>query len=157
FPGETDADFDETLLVARQARFANAFTYQYSKRPGTPAATMPDQVPKEIVQDRYDRLTGVLDAIAWEGNRALVGRRGEVSVGGGGRGRLSGRARDGRLVHVTANDAAPGDTVTAEVTYAAPHHLVADGPIHGHARWRGPASAAAAPTRALLPLTAIGR
>src|SRR5436305_3126045 len=56
FPGETEADFEQTLDVVRRANFASAFTFQYSKRPGTPAAVLADQIPKEIVQDRYDRL-----------------------------------------------------------------------------------------------------
>src|SRR5205085_315328 len=61
FPGETDADFEHTLDVVREARFATAFTFQYSKRPGTPAATMDGQVPKDVVQERYLRLTALQD------------------------------------------------------------------------------------------------
>jgi tRNA-2-methylthio-N6-dimethylallyladenosine synthase len=132
FPGETEQDFAATLDVARQARFAGAFTFQYSIRPGTPAATMDGQVPAEVVADRYARLVEVVEDVAWSENRALVGRQVEVLVAvGEGRKdtatqRLSGRARDNRLVHLAACDAEPGDFVTAEVTYAAPHHLVAD-------------------------------
>ena len=91
--------------VVRQARFAGAFTFQYSKRPGTPAAEMAGQLPKEVVQERYERLVALQDEISWAENRAQVGRRVEVLVAAGeGRkdaatGRLSGRARDGRLVH----------------------------------------------------------
>jgi tRNA-2-methylthio-N6-dimethylallyladenosine synthase len=55
FPGETEEDFAETLRVVGQARFASAFTFQYSPRPGTPAAGLPDQVSKEVVQERYER------------------------------------------------------------------------------------------------------
>src|SRR4051795_7234556 len=66
FPGETEEDFEQTLDVVRAARFAGAFTFQYSPRPGTPAATMPDQVPKAVVQERYDRLVALQDDIAWE-------------------------------------------------------------------------------------------
>src|SRR5690606_4838322 len=55
FPGETDEDFEDTMRVVEQARFASAFTFQYSIREGTPAATMDDQVPKAVVQERYDR------------------------------------------------------------------------------------------------------
>ena len=57
FPGETDDDFEETLDVVRRARYAGAYTFQYSQRPGTPAAELADQVPKQVVQERYDRLT----------------------------------------------------------------------------------------------------
>ena len=144
FPGETDADFEETLHAVRRARFASAFTFQYSKRPGTPAATMAGQVPKDVVQERYERLIALQDEISWDGMKELVGREVEILVSAGeGRkdgatGRVSGRARDGRLVHVTGS-AAPGDVVTSTVTYAAPHHLVADAPIRMHRRWRGSA------------------
>jgi tRNA-2-methylthio-N6-dimethylallyladenosine synthase len=169
FPGETEDDFDRTLDVVRQARFANAFTYQYSKRPGTPAALMADQVPKAVVQARYERLTALQDEIAWRGNLELVGRDLEILVAGDGRkdtvtGRMSGRSRDGRLVHFAVNrpasdagDAAigAGDVVTSTITYAAPHHLVADGLPLMHRRWRGagePGSSTVA-LRPLLPLT----
>ncbi|MFN2518700.1 MAG: tRNA (N6-isopentenyl adenosine(37)-C2)-methylthiotransferase MiaB, partial [Jatrophihabitantaceae bacterium] len=66
FPGETEADFEHTLDAVRAARFASAYTFQYSKRPGTPAATMLAQVPKAVVQDRYERLTTLQDQISWD-------------------------------------------------------------------------------------------
>ncbi|HEX8344931.1 MAG TPA: tRNA (N6-isopentenyl adenosine(37)-C2)-methylthiotransferase MiaB, partial [Actinoplanes sp.] len=105
FPGETEADFERTLDVVRAARFSSAFTFQYSKRPGTPAATMDGQLPKQVVQERYERLITLLEETTWAENRKLVGQTLEVLVAvGEGRkdertGRLSGRARDGRLVH----------------------------------------------------------
>ncbi len=147
FPGETEDDFQGTLAVVRAARFSSAFTFQYSIRPGTPAATLPDQLPKAVVQERYDRLIAVQEEVSWAGNRALEGTEVEVLVATGeGRKdrathRLSGRARDNRLVHVGVPDGAetprPGDVVTAEVTYGAPHHLVADsGPAGGAYRVR---------------------
>jgi tRNA-2-methylthio-N6-dimethylallyladenosine synthase len=145
FPGETDADFEATLETVREARFAGAFTFQYSQRPGTPAATMDDQVPKAVVQERYERLVELQDDIAWAQNRAQVGRVVEVLVAEGegrkdaGTGRRSGRARDGRLVHLDVSSLArdditvrPGDIVQTEITYAAPHHLVADGPVRSY-------------------------
>ena len=159
FPGETEADFEQTLDAVRAARFASAFTFQYSKRPGTPAATMDAQVPKEVVQERYERLIAVQDEISWDAAKALVAREVEVLVSSGeGRkdgatGRISGRARDGRLVHVATGGAAitPGDIVTSTVTYAAPHHLVADGGIRDHRVWHAAGAAAghAAPTQLL--------
>ena len=134
FPGETEEDFLETLRVVRESRFASAFTFQYSKRPGTPAAELPDQVSPEVVKDRYGRLVDLVNEIAWEENKQLVGRTVELMVAEGeGRKdtetqRLSGRAPDNRLVHFAAPDepVRPGDMVTVEITYAAPHHLVAD-------------------------------
>jgi tRNA-2-methylthio-N6-dimethylallyladenosine synthase len=141
FPGETEADFEETLSVVRASRFSSAFTFQYSIRPGTPAATMPDQLPKAVVQERYDRLLAVQEEVSWAGNRALEGRTVEVLVSTGeGRKdrstqRLSGRARDNRLVHFAVPEGVapprPGDVVTVDVTYGAPHHLVADSALLG--------------------------
>ncbi len=148
FPGETDADFEDTLEVVRAARFAGAFTFQYSIRPGTPAATMPDQVPREVVQERYDRLVALQDEVSWRENQKLVGTTVEVMLATGeGRkdaatSRMSGRARDNRLVHVAVPDEPerrprPGDLVETTVTYAAPHHLVADGPLLSLTRTAG--------------------
>ncbi len=141
FPGETEADFQGTLDVVRAARFASAFTFQYSIRPGTPAATMPDQIPKTVVQERYERLLAVQEEVSWAENRNVEGRTVEVLVAQGeGRkdaatARLSGRARDNRLVHFAVPEGdevpRPGDVVEATVTRAAPHHLVADSGVHG--------------------------
>jgi len=143
FPGETAADFEQTLEAVAAARFAGAFTFQYSTRPGTPAATMDGQVPKAVVQERYDRLVTLQEQISWAENRNQVGRRVEVLVAEGeGRkdaasARQSGRARDNRLVHFAAVPGLrPGDMASVEVTRAAPHHLVADGAVPGVRRTR---------------------
>jgi len=136
FPGETEEDFSETLRVVEAARFSSAFTFQYSIRPGTPAATLPDQIPKSIVQERYERLVELQDRISWEENQAQVGRTIEVlvSADGGKKAsqthRMSGRAADARLVHfdvpAVGERPRPGDVVTIEVTDAKPFHLIAD-------------------------------
>ncbi|GAT13742.1 tRNA (N6-isopentenyl adenosine(37)-C2)-methylthiotransferase MiaB [Mycolicibacterium thermoresistibile] len=144
FPGETEEDFQATLDVVEQARFAGAFTFQYSRRPGTPAADLPDQLPKAVVQERYERLIALQDRIALEENTAQIGRAVELLVATGeGRkdastARMSGRARDGRLVHFTPGglDIRPGDIVTTTVTAAAPHYLIADAEPAGHRRTR---------------------
>ncbi|MEP9384680.1 tRNA (N6-isopentenyl adenosine(37)-C2)-methylthiotransferase MiaB [Nocardioides sp. KR10-350] len=158
FPGETEEDFQATLDVVRAARFSSAFTFQYSKRPGTPAASLEDQVDPAVVSDRYQRLVDVVNEIAWEENKRQVGRTVELMVAEGeGRKdsathRLTGRAPDNRLVHFSSAEIRqsssapstglepveirPGDMVTVEVTYAAPHHLVADGPVLGVRRTR---------------------
>lgn len=144
FPGETEDDFAATLDVVRQARFAAAFTFQYSKRPGTPAAEMDDQLPKQVVQERYQRLIDLQEAISYEENQALIGSTVELLVASGeGRkdpatARMTGRARDGRLVHFSpgATEVRPGDVVTIAVTAAAPHHLIADAPLKSHRRTR---------------------
>ncbi|MDO9398721.1 MAG: radical SAM protein, partial [Herbiconiux sp.] len=136
FPGETEEDFLDTMRVVEQARFASAFTFQYSIRPGTPAATMPDQVPHEVVQERYERLVALQEHISFEENQKLVGRRVHVVVANGeGRKdtathRMSGRAEDSRLVHFEVPEGSPrprpGDVVAVTVTRAAPFHLLAD-------------------------------
>ncbi len=118
FPGETDEDFEQTLDVVRRARFANCYTFQYSKRPGTPAADMADQIPPAVVRERYDRLTAVSEEVAWAEAKLQVGRVVDVLVAEGeGRKddqtlRMSGRAPDNRLVHFAATDARAGDVVT---------------------------------------------
>ncbi|OYO22044.1 tRNA (N6-isopentenyl adenosine(37)-C2)-methylthiotransferase MiaB [Enemella dayhoffiae] len=148
FPGETEQDFADTLRVVEQARFSAAFTFQYSIRPGTPAATMPDQVEKAVVTERYQRLLALVDDIVWAENRALVGWPVEVMFADhGGRKdgqtqRMSGRARDNRLVHVAVSDdpalrPRPGDIATAVIDHAAPHHLNSDSGITDLRRTRG--------------------
>ncbi|MFT8395574.1 tRNA (N6-isopentenyl adenosine(37)-C2)-methylthiotransferase MiaB [Propionibacterium sp.] len=148
FPGETEQDFQDTLDVVAEAQFASAFTFQYSIRPGTPAGEMPHQVPAEIVQERYERLVAEQEEISWRQNTALVGSTVEVLFTDGGgrkdgiRERISGRARDNRLVHVALPDdpqsqPRPGDMGEVQITYGAPHHLVADSPLRGLRRTRG--------------------
>ena len=145
FPGETERDFAGTLDTVRAARFAGAFTFQYSQRPGTPAAAMPGQVPPDVVAERYGRLTALVAEIAGAENEALVGREVEVLVAEGeGRKdsathRASGRARDNRLVHFAplGTQPRPGDVVTTVVTKAAPHYLIADAPPLTVRRTRG--------------------
>jgi tRNA-2-methylthio-N6-dimethylallyladenosine synthase len=148
FPGETEQDFQATLEVVRAARFSAAFTFQYSIRPGTPAATMPNQVPKPVVQHRYERLVELVNDITLQENMAQVGRSVEVMFADGeGRkdnatARMSGRARDNRLVHVMVPDQRelrprPGDLADVTITYAAPHHLTADGGLQSLRRTRG--------------------
>jgi tRNA-2-methylthio-N6-dimethylallyladenosine synthase len=160
FPGETEDDFERTLEVVAAARFAGAFTFQYSQRPGTPAATMSDQVPRDVVAARYERLVALVDEIAWDEGKPFVGRTVEVLVSEGeGRKdaatrRLSGRARDNRLVHVAECDARPGDIVTATVTYAAPHHLTAD-EARSVRRTRGGDAWHAAHTDDSVPVTGV--
>lgn len=157
--------------MVRQARFAGAFTFQYSKRPGTPAESMEDQVPRDVVQGRYERLVALQDDVAWDENKAIVGRSLEVLVAEGeGRKdaathRLSGRARDNRLVHFALPEGVdtprPGDLATVEVTYAAPHHLVAD--VFGAVRhtragdaWERAQDAPAATPGVMLGMPTIG-
>ena len=119
FPGETEEDFQATLDVVEQARFASAYTFEYSPRPGTPAADRDDQVPTEVVKDRYRRLDALVRRIAHEENERQEGRVVEVLV-------------DGALPEGLGEDdyaggaPRPGDMVTVRVTHGAPHNLIAD-------------------------------
>jgi len=136
FPGETEEDFQDTLDVVRKSQFVSSFTFQYSKRPGTPAAEMEDQLPKEVVQDRYERLLAVVNEVSWEANKLIVGTEVELLVSSeegrkdGKTNRLTGRARDNRLVHFEVPEGGevprPGDAVRVVITRAAPYFLVAD-------------------------------
>jgi tRNA-2-methylthio-N6-dimethylallyladenosine synthase len=167
FPGETEQDFCDTLDLVRAARFAGAFTFQYSIRPGTPAATMPDQVPAEVVAERYERLAALVAEVSWAENKKLVGSQVEVLVAvGEGRKdsathRMSGRARDNRLVHFCPPEQPPrpGDVITTMVTSASPHYLLADGsPLTVRATRGGDAWAArhAAPEVSSAPQVLLG-
>ncbi|MCL1899411.1 MAG: tRNA (N6-isopentenyl adenosine(37)-C2)-methylthiotransferase MiaB, partial [Promicromonosporaceae bacterium] len=147
FPGETEADFAETMRVVEAAQFDSAYTFQYSIRPGTPAADMPNQVPAEVVTERFNRLVALQERVSTERAARWLGQDVEVLVidGGGKKDgqthRLSGRAPDNRLVHFSLPPAEatagrsvvprPGDMVTVTVTQTAPHHLIADSALSG--------------------------
>lgn len=135
FPGETEEDLQETIDVIQKARFAATYTFQYSKRPGTPAAELPNQIPQALVQERFERLLKVVNQIAWEENINQIGKKVEVLVApkegkkDSATHRMSGRTKENRLVHFAYDESQnirPGDFVTTEITYAAPYHLVAD-------------------------------
>jgi tRNA-2-methylthio-N6-dimethylallyladenosine synthase len=142
FPGETEEDFQATLDVVEASRFSSAFTFQYSPRPGTPAADLPE-IPAEVMAERYGRLVALQERISAEENQAQVGKTVEVLLGesegrkDGATRRVSGRAPDNRLVHVGVPQdwdgpaPRPGDMVTAQVTRSAPHHLIADSGLQG--------------------------
>lgn len=134
FPGETEEDFEETLRVVEAAQFSSAFTFQYSIRPGTPAATMPDQVPKDVVQKRFDRLIQLQNSITLAQQQTFEGKVVEVMVSGTtGRKdsqdhRISGYTPDARLVHFAPGEQAfaPGDLVQVKIVHAAPFHLLGE-------------------------------
>lgn len=136
FPGESESDFQQTLDVMAKARFTAAYTFQYSKRPGTPAATMPNQVDPEVIGRRYTYLHQFQEQISLEESKRLIGREVEVLIGDHvgrrdeERGRVAGRSEDFHLVHLNFDSSArpaPGDLVRTVITEAAPHHLVAEG------------------------------
>ncbi|HUG89005.1 MAG TPA: tRNA (N6-isopentenyl adenosine(37)-C2)-methylthiotransferase MiaB [Actinomycetota bacterium] len=123
FPGETEEDFLGTLRVAEAARFDAAYTFQYSPRPGTQAATFEERVPKEVVQERFDRLVALQEGVSLAANRALEGSVQEVLVEGAGRkGGAQGRTRTNRVVNF-AGPAQPGGFLDVRIMRGHPHHL----------------------------------
>jgi tRNA-2-methylthio-N6-dimethylallyladenosine synthase len=127
FPGETERDFEDTLAVVRSARFDQAYTFQYSPRPGTAAAQLPGRVPKDVVQARFDRLVQVQEAISLERSLEQLGRSLEVLVEGPDRkGRATqARTRTNRIVHL-AEALEPGTFAHARIVSAHPHHLMGE-------------------------------
>ena len=129
FPGETDADFAETLVLAEQARFDAAYTFVFSPRPGTTAAEMVDDfVPEAVARERMDRLTEVIERHGFAKHQARVGRVEQALVEGPSKKDptvMSGRTRQNKLVHF-AGDVPAGATVEVMVTKAAPHWLRGD-------------------------------
>ncbi len=151
FPGESDADFDDTIKLVKQARFSAAYTFQYSKRPGTPAAAMADQITDDVMAGRYNQLHKIQQEISKSENEKLIGKTVELLVSGHeGRhdldqNRMYGRSADFRLTHFdnTAKSARPGDLVEVKVVEAFANHIVAGAPINvkktkggdAHATW----------------------
>lgn len=137
FPGESIEDFEATLQVVSEARFDDSFSFIYSRRDGTPAADMADQVPPEVSTERYLRLSALLNELALASNLARVGKTEELLIEGASKKdptMLTGRTQQNRLVHVPAvGTAAEGDLVDALITAGAPHHLVGELTRHaGH-------------------------
>ena len=151
FPGESDADFDDTIKLVKQARFSAAYTFQYSKRPGTPAAAMANQIADDVMAGRYNQLHKIQQEISKSENEKLIGKTVELLVSGHeGRhdldqNRMNGRSADFRLTHFdnTAKSARPGDLVEVKVVEAFANHIVAGAPINvkktkggdAHATW----------------------
>ena len=131
FPGESEEDFQGTLDITTQARFAAAYTYKYSIRPGTPAGVMPNQVPEEIVGERYTRLHEHQQKISLSVNEESIGSTHRVMVSevegrrDESRSRMTGKSEDFRLVHFDNDtDARPGDFVDVRVSEASAHYLI---------------------------------
>jgi tRNA-2-methylthio-N6-dimethylallyladenosine synthase len=128
FPGETDRDFEQTLEVTAAAEFDDAYTFLFSPRPGTEAASLTDRfVDPDVAGARFNRLRVVVERSALAANRARIGRVEEVLVEGPSKKEpriVSARTRQNRLVHFTpSGPLRPGSYATAEITGAAPHHL----------------------------------
>jgi tRNA-2-methylthio-N6-dimethylallyladenosine synthase len=126
FPGESEEDFERTLRVVEDARFDSAYTFKYSIRPNTEAGSLPDQIPAEIVQERFGRLVELQERISLERNVEMVGRTFEVLVEGRSKkddARITARTRTNKIVHLPSSAGAPGDFIEAVISGAHPHHL----------------------------------
>jgi tRNA-2-methylthio-N6-dimethylallyladenosine synthase len=124
FPGETDADFDATLSLVDAVGYAQAFSFKYSPRPGTPAATMADQVPAAVMDERLQRLQAALNRDQHAFNAARVGRSCDVLIERRGKlpGQMLGKSPWLQSVHLTS-DAAIGDIVSVDLTRADPNSM----------------------------------
>ncbi len=127
FPGEEEADFEQTVEMVERIRYDNAFIFRYSRRPGTPAATMPDQVPEEIKARRNSRLLEVATRVGAARSRALKGRVLPILVDGVSRknpDEATGRTRCNRVVNFDAHGRRLlGEVVPVLITQALPHSL----------------------------------
>jgi len=129
FPGETEADFAETLSLAREVEFDNAFVFKYSPRRDTPAAAMPDQLPEEIIEARHAQLLAVINEIAERKNKACEGRVLQILVEGPSRknpARLEGRTRANKIVIFEGSERHIGQVIDVRIVRAAPFTLYGD-------------------------------
>ncbi len=125
FPGETDAEFEETLSIVRECAYAQAFSFKYSPRPGTPAASLTEQIPMAVMDERLQRLQAAINADQLAFNRASVGRRMPVLLERKGRhpGQLVGKSPWLQSVVVEEPAAAIGDMIEVEIISAGPNSL----------------------------------
>jgi len=124
FPGETEEDFETTLCIVDAVRYASAYSFKYSPRPGTPAATMEDQIPRDIMDDRLQRLQERINQHRLAFNRSKVGVHTKVLIERKGKlpGQMIGRSPWLQSVHVEA-DAQPGDIVSVTLVAAGPNSM----------------------------------
>jgi tRNA-2-methylthio-N6-dimethylallyladenosine synthase len=124
FPGETEEDFETTLQIVDAVRYASAYSFKYSARPGTPAATMEDQIPREIMDDRLQRLQGRIAEHQLAFNRSKVGADTQILVERRGRrdGQMIGRSPWLQSIHVDTS-AQPGEIVDVTLIAAGPNSM----------------------------------
>jgi tRNA-2-methylthio-N6-dimethylallyladenosine synthase len=124
FPGETDAEFEDTLRLVDEVRYAQAFSFKYSPRPGTPAAAMADQIEPHVMDERLQRLQAALNRDQAAFNAATVGRRCDVLIERAGKlpGQMLGKSPWLQSVHLQTS-AAIGDLIQVEIASAGPNSL----------------------------------
>jgi len=143
FPGETDRDFEATMALAARTRFAQAFTFKYSARPGTPAASLERQVPEDVKLERLYEVQSLIDGDRHAFDRATVGRRLDVLFERRGRkpGQIAGRSPYLQAVHVEGPEGMIGQIAAVDILASSPNSLT--GVIKSGFEWREPAQAAA--------------
>lgn len=133
FPGETEADFEETLSLAREAEFDQAYVFKYSERRDTPAAGMPDQVPEPVREERHQRLLGLVNEIGGRRYQALVGRRMQILVEGPSKRnpeRLTGRTRCNKIVVFEGAERHRSQVMDIQITRAGSFTLYGDAAVN---------------------------
>ena len=133
FPGETEEDFAATMRLAEQVGFDASFSFVYSRRPGTPAASLADDTPQETKLERLQRLQALLNAQAQSISSAMVGTRQRILVEGPSKkdpGELSGRTENNRVVNFAGPERLVGQLIDVTITAALPHSLRADAVLH---------------------------
>jgi tRNA-2-methylthio-N6-dimethylallyladenosine synthase len=129
FPGETEADFEETMSLTREAAFDNAYVFKYSPRKDTPAATLPDPVRQEIIDERHSRLLDRVNDLGREKYRRDVGKRVQILVERPSRknpARLEGRTRTNKIVVFEGSERHHGQLIDVKVTRAGSFTLYGD-------------------------------
>jgi tRNA-2-methylthio-N6-dimethylallyladenosine synthase len=129
FPGETETDFDETLSLCREVEFDNAYLFKYSQRKDTPAASMPDQIPQEIIEDRHARVLELVNEIGKRKYDALVGHRTQILVEGPSKkneARMMGRTRCNKIVVFDGSERHRGQIMDVKVTRTGSFTLYGD-------------------------------
>ncbi|MBE3110749.1 MAG: tRNA (N6-isopentenyl adenosine(37)-C2)-methylthiotransferase MiaB, partial [Acidobacteria bacterium] len=142
FPGESDADFEATLALVREVRFAQAYSFKYSARPGTPAAALAGQVPEAVQKERLKVVQALLDEQRHGFDREMVGRTVDVLIEGKGRkpGQVGGRSPYLQAVHIDGPEALIGQIAEVDILAAGPNSLT--GVITSGFGWREPVQAA---------------
>ncbi|MBO5560375.1 MAG: tRNA (N6-isopentenyl adenosine(37)-C2)-methylthiotransferase MiaB [Firmicutes bacterium] len=129
FPGETEEDVLETIDVVKKVRFASAFTFIYSKRTGTPAAEMENQVPEDVVKGYFNKLLDEVNTVVYEINQSKLGKTYEVlvdDISGGDADFVTGRTTDNTLVHFRGCKDLIGELVNVKITESKPFYLIGE-------------------------------
>ncbi len=128
FPGESDADFEDTLDIVRQVRYSQAFSFKYSSRPGTPAADMDNHITEDVMSERLQRLQALLNEHQFDFNKDMLGRKTRLLLERQGKleGQLVGKTPWLTSAHVMAPNLSIGDMIDVQITEAGPNSMTAE-------------------------------